>query len=323
MTADERLVCAVDIGGTKIAAAIMRFDGPDEVPAAVYEAEVPTCAAEGGEAVYSRVEAAVCDALAHASGEVVGVGVGSAGVIDPRTGCVVYANQIMPGWGGVELGPRLAAATGLPVAVMGDVHAHALGEARWGAGRGCWSVLCLGIGTGIGGAYVEEGRVMRGFHGAAGHMGHIESAAAAGRSCACGREGHLESVASGTSIGRIFDERYGRVDPARPTVGRDVNDLVAAGDERAIEVVDEAGRALGASLGSLANVLDPEVIVLSGGVIHGSDGWRSPTWHDAILTGYRSQALDPLQDTPIVIGELEGLAPLIGAAENLLDSLSA
>ena len=70
-------------------------------------------------------------------------------------------------------------------------------------------------------------------------------------------------MASGTSIGRIFEERYGRVDPSRPTVGRDVNDLVAAGDERAIGVVHEAGFALGASLGTLANILDPAAIVLS------------------------------------------------------------
>lgn len=321
MASDERYVCSVDIGGTKVAVAIMRYGDADEPPSAVYEAEVPTGAAEGGEAVYGHVEAAVLDALAHAPGEVLGVGVGSAGVIDPRTGCVVYANEIMPGWGGIELGPRLSRSAGLPAAVMGDVHAHALGESRWGAGKGCWSMLCLAIGTGIGGAYVEDGHVMRGFHGAAGHMGHIESVAAAGMPCACGRTGHLEAVASGTSIGRIFDERYGRVDPSRPSVGRDVNDLVAAGDPRAIDVVQDAGRALGASLGSLANILDPEVIVLSGGVIHGKDGWRSPTWHDAILEGYRSQALDPLLGTPIVIGELEGLAPLVGAAENLLDAI--
>lgn len=85
----------------------------------------------------------------------------------------------MPGWSGVQLGPRLREDLGLPVAVVGDVQAHALGEAHWGVGKGKFSVLCLGIGTGIGGAYVENGRVMQGFHGAAGHMGHIECSAAA------------------------------------------------------------------------------------------------------------------------------------------------
>lgn len=321
MATTDRYVCAVDIGGTKIACAIMEFPADGTRPHPVYEAEVPTEAAEGGEAVYGRVEGAVRRALDAFDGNVLGVGIGSAGVVDPKTGAIAYANEIMPGWGGIELGRRLAEALGLPVAVTGDVHAHALGEARWGVGRGHESVLCLGIGTGIGGAFYADGRVMRGFHGAAGHMGHIESTAAAGIACACGRSGHLESVASGTSIGRMFEERYGRVDPSRPTVGRDVNDLVAAGDERAIAVVTEAGHALGASLGSLANILDPEVIVLSGGVIHQGTGWRSETWHCAVAEGYASQALDPLQDTPILIGELEGDAPLIGAAEHLLDTL--
>lgn len=319
---DNRYVCAVDIGGTKIASAVMEYPADGSRPRAVYSAEVPTAAQEGGEAVYARIEAAIREALASdPSREVVGVGVASAGVVDPKTGSIAYANEIMPGWSGIELGPRLRTALDMPVAVVGDVQAHALGEAHWGIGRDRYSVLCLGIGTGIGGAYVEDGRVMRGFHGAAGHMGHIESTAAAGIDCACGRSGHLESVASGTSIGRMFDERFGRVDESRPTVGRDVNDLCLAGDERAVSVIHDAGFALGASLGSLANILDPEVIVLSGGVIHQGPDWRSETWKESVAEGYASQALDPLLDTPILIGELEGEAPLIGAAEHLLSSL--
>ena len=318
---ETRYVCAVDIGGTKIAAAIMACDGR-AVPAAVYEAEVPTCAAEGGEAVYRRVEAAVLTAVTQAPAAVCGVGVGSAGVVDPHTGCLRYANDIMPGWGAIELGPRLQEASGLPVAVLGDVQAHALGEASWGAGRGCESVLCLGVGTGIGGAFVLDGRVVRGFHGAAGHMGHIESGAAAGVACSCGRTGHVESVASGTSIGRIFDERFGRIHPDRPSVGRDVAELLRAGDGRAEEVAAFSGRALGASLGSLANILDPQVIVLSGGVVHGMDGAGGSCWRDAVREGFRSQALDPLLDTPIVPGALGGMAPLVGAAGHLLDSLA-
>lgn len=320
--ADTRYVCSVDIGGTKIAAAIIEYPGTGARPHTVYSAEMPTDAPSGGEAVYGRIEEAIREAIASdPAREVLGVGVAAAGVVDPKTGSIAYANEIMPGWSGIELGPRLREALGIPVAVVGDVQAHALGEAHWGTGRGRYSVLCLGIGTGIGGAYVEDGRVMRGFHGAAGHMGHIECTAASGIPCACGRSGHLESVASGTSIGRMFDERYGRVDESRPSVGRDVNDLCRAGDERGIDVIHDAGFALGASLGSLANILDPEVIVLSGGVIHQGPDWRSETWKTSVAEGYASQALDPLLDTPILIGELEGDAPLIGAAEHLLASL--
>lgn len=101
-----------------------------------------------------------------------------------------------------------------------------------------------------------------------------------------------------------------------------VIDLCCAGDERGIDVIHDAGFALGSSLGSLANILDPEVIVLSGGVIHGKDGWRSVTWRDSIREGFARRALDPLLDTPILIGTLESDAPLIGVTVNLLASLN-
>lgn len=316
-----RYVCSVDIGGTKVASALVRYDGGDARPEVVGNTEVPTEAALGGGHVVSQVEAAIAAMLDAAPATVSGIGIGSAGVVDYRHGRIAYANDIMPGWGGTELGPIVSERFGLPVTVMGDVHAHALGEARWGVGRGCESILCLGIGTGVGGAYVENGHVLRGFHGAAGHLGHIECSAAAGMPCACGRTGHLESIVSGTSIGRAFESLYGRIDPDRPVVGRDVNDLVLAGDERAIKIVHNAGVALGRSLGSLANAFDPELIVLSGGVIHQGTEWRSEAWRTSVAEGYASMALDPLQKTDIVIGRLEGLAPLIGAAEDLLDSL--
>lgn len=137
------------------------------------------------------------------------------------------------------------------------MQAHALGEAHWGVGKGKFSVLCLGIGTGIGGAYVENGRVMQGFHGAAGHMGHIECSAAAGIPCACGRSGHLESVASGTSIVVCTMSVLAASAPQPSSVGRDVNDLCRAGERKATRLIQHAGFALGASLGSLANILDP------------------------------------------------------------------
>lgn len=160
---ENKYVCSVDIGGTKIATAIMEYPADGSVPHPVFEAEVPTEAQEGGEAVFQRIEASIKAALeANPDVEVLGVGIGAAGVVDPKTGAIAYANEIMPGWSGVQLGPRLREDLGLPVAVVGDVQAHALGEAHWGVGKGKFSVLCLGIGTGIGGAYVENGRVMQG-----------------------------------------------------------------------------------------------------------------------------------------------------------------
>lgn len=135
--ADTRYVCSVDIGGTKIASAIMEYPADGSRPHAVYEDEIPTNAPEGGEAVYARIEGAIRKALASdPEREVLGVGVAAAGVVDPKTGSIAYANEIMPGWSGIELGPRLRESLGMPVAVVGDVQAHGLGEAHWGIGRG-------------------------------------------------------------------------------------------------------------------------------------------------------------------------------------------
>ena len=159
---ENKYVCSVDIGGTKIATAIMEYPADGSVPHPVFEAEVPTEAQEGGEAVFQRIEASIKAALeANPDVEVLGVGIGAAGVVDPKTGAIAYANEIMPGWSGVQLGPRLREDLGLPVAVVGDVQAHALGEAHWGVGKGKFSVLCLGIGTGIGGAS-RSGRTFTG-----------------------------------------------------------------------------------------------------------------------------------------------------------------
>lgn len=130
MSLEPRYVCSVDIGGTKIASAILEYPASGGRPQVVYSAEVPTCAQEGGEAVYARIEGAIRAALEEKPElRVLGVGLGSAGVVDPKTGAIAYANAIMPGWSGIELGPRLREALNMPVEVIGDVQAHALGEA--------------------------------------------------------------------------------------------------------------------------------------------------------------------------------------------------
>ena len=103
---ENKYVCSVDIGGTKIATAIMEYPADGGVPHPVFEAEVPTEAQEGGEAVFQRIEASIKAALeANPDVEVLGIGIGAAGVVDPKTGAIAYANEIMPGWSVVQLGP--------------------------------------------------------------------------------------------------------------------------------------------------------------------------------------------------------------------------
>ena len=309
-------VVSVDIGGTKIAYALLTYTAPSEYPTLSCKGEVPTNAQAGGNAVRETIGKVVQDVMATADVTIDGVGIGSAGVVDSVTGDIVSANDIMPGWGGQKLGAYIHEVTGLPVTVMGDVHAHALGEARWGAGKGQSSCLVAGIGTGLGGAFVDQGVVAAGAHGVAGHIGHIMHPEAVGITCACGRDGHLESIASGSGIiagyKKLCPERCGEgVD------GRVISERAHAGEYEACEVIERAGRSLGESLGSLANTLDPAVIILSGSVVK-----AGPLWEKALHAGYESQALDPVLDCPIVEGSLGSEAPLVGAAENLLDKIT-
>ena len=128
------------------------------------------------------------------------LGIGAAGVIDPATGTVVSATDSLPGWAGTDLVSELSARTGLAVRAVNDVHAHALGESVAGASRGSASSLLVAAGTGIGGGFITDGHLLTGRNSAAGHIGHVPSAAAAGLDCPCGGTGHVEAIASGPAI---------------------------------------------------------------------------------------------------------------------------
>ena len=311
--AETKHVVAVDIGGTKIAAGVVTLGG--EAPVVEAVEKVPTAAMEGGRAVLARVLEAIRGALARAEGEVAGVGISSAGVIDPRTGDVTFANDLMPGWGGTVLGAAVTKEFGLPCRVLNDVHAHALGEARWGGGRDAQSCLVVAVGTGIGGAFVERGQIMLGAHDEAGHIGHICCPAAAGVPCSCGATGHLEPVAAGPGIIDEYVRLGGDATQAdgTPMDGAEIDRRAAAGDEAAKAAEARAGHALGEVLGSMCNMLDPTCVILSGSVAQ-----CGPNWSGAMRESFLGQAMPPVQKTPVVDGELGGNAPLIGAAENLV-----
>ncbi len=313
-------VIAVDIGGTKIAAALVRYESDDCAPVITRRAQRATDARDGGDAVLVRVIDVVRELAdaAHDLGEApVGVGIAAAGCISPDDGSVFYANSIMPGWSGQPLAAAVRKASGLPVAAMGDVHGHALGETRWGGAKGLSSCLFVAAGTGMGGAYVVDGKVMRGAHGAAGHIGHILHPAASGFTCACGADGHVESVTSGTGIGALY-QGVAMTDAAFDAAvdGAEVSRRAQAGEEKARAVLREAGSALGGAIASMVNILDPAAIVLTGTVTRAGSIWR-----EALEEAYHSQAMVPMRDTPLLEAMLGGDAPLIGAAENLLDTL--
>ena len=309
-------VIGIDLGGTKIASALIRYE-QDAAPAVIERAETPTLAREGGDAVLARIVKA-CQEMAALSAETpVGVGIAAAGCIDPDDGSVAFANGLMPNWTGQPLCAAVSEACGVPAAALGDVQGHALGEARWGAARELSSCLLVAAGTGIGGAYVVEGKVLRGAHGAAGHIGHTLHHRAAAFPCACGAEAHMESITSGTGIGALYQgvpATSADFDPALD--GAEVSRRAEAGEEHALEVLRQSGFAMGQACGSWANMLDPAAIILTGTVAKAGAVWRQ-----ALQEGFEEQALVPLHSIPFIPAELGADAPLIGAAEHLLDSL--
>ncbi|MDO4443721.1 MAG: ROK family protein [Slackia sp.] len=300
-------VIAVDVGGTKIACALVRYECVEKAPVIVEKRSVPTHAREGGEAVLDRIVQAVraMKAFALESDEALaGIGVGTAGRVDARDGSIAYANEIMPGWTGRPVAARLRDEFGMPVAVLGDVQSHALGEARWGAARGAQTCIVMAPGTGLGGGLIVGGRIVRGAHGFAGEIGATPNTLAAG-------DGNLESVASGSGIEARYEAKTGT-----HLSGAEISAWANEGDPAAREAIENAGRALGIALAGWANMLDPEMAVVSGSVVK-----AGPIWRDALQKAYIEHAPAVLGGLRIVDASLGDAAPLIGAAENLLDSL--
>ncbi|MFE1318410.1 ROK family protein [Kitasatospora phosalacinea] len=291
------VVAGVDIGGTKTSAALV---GPDGTAGPVVT--VPTPAAEGPDAVL----AAVAGAVRALGGDPVAVGVGSAGVIDPVRGCVVSATDAMPGWAGTELRTRLRELLGVPVAVDNDVHAHALGEAWTGAARGARCVLLVAVGTGVGGSLLIDGRVHHGARQVAGHLGHLAVPDATGLPCTCGGTGHVEAVAAGPALHTAYRRAGGT--PDAPDL-RAVAALAAQGDPLAADVLATGARALGRALGGLANVLDPDLLLIGGGVAH-----CGPAWWNPLRAAFTAELLPPLAHLPLTPCALGPTAAIIGAA---------
>ncbi|WP_051479236.1 ROK family protein [Arthrobacter sp. H5] len=287
----------VDIGGTKTIAALIQ--GGDPGPSH----ELPTPASDGADAVLaSAVELALAAAGDH---RIDHVGVGAAGVIDHSTGRVLSATTALPGWQGTDVQAAFKAAfPNASVQVVNDVQAFTLAEWLYGAGRGASTVLGVTAGTGIGGALIIGGTIHCGATYAAGHIGHVLIPGAEGRLCPCGKYGHLEAVASGTAM----TERYRELGRAAETL-RDVAHAASTGDVAAHAVLDQGADALGAGLGSIANVLDPDVIVLGGGVAR-----LGARWLERVRTAANAVTIPAIGQLRIEESMLGNAAVAVGAS---------
>lgn len=290
------LVAGADIGGTKIAAGLVDADGT-----LLRKNVRPTPAADGPRAVVD----AVGEAVAALGAPVAALGVGSAGVIDSGTGAVVSATDALPGWAGTDLRGALAERLGVQVAVVNDVHAHALGESGYGAAAGLDDVLFVAVGTGVGASMLIGGAVRHGAHSVAGHIGHVPVPGAAGLPCPCGGTGHAEGAASGPALLAEYRRRAG----GTPSDLAEMAARAAQGEQTATGVLIDGATALGQAIGGAANIVDPEIVLVGGGVSE-----CGPTWWEALRSAFTAELLPPLAGLDLSAGRLGSDAALYGAA---------
>jgi glucokinase len=300
-------VVGVDIGGTKVAAALI--DGTGDI---VRRVEEPTPA--GADAVLDTVAALVADLAAASPGAPGAVGVGAPGVVDLRDGSIASATDILPGWAGTAVRAGLELRTGLPIAVDNDVRAMARGELAAGAARGLRDVLFLSIGTGIGGALVRDGRLVRGPHATACAFAHLLVPAEGAIRCGCGRVDHLEAVASGPAIAASYAAQAGvPLVPLEVVAGR-----MRAGDAVARAVLNSAATLLGRAIAGLLAAVDAEAVVVGGGVAQLGSVLLTP-----LTDALHAEALPSLRGVQVQLAQLATAAPLIGAALLARDLLAS
>jgi glucokinase len=240
----------VDIGGTKTAIGLFK-DGVLE-----QKQEIKTDAKLGGEHVLSRIIEVI---MPYVDDDLKGIGVGAAGQIN-RAGEVMSSTDTFTNWKGVNVKQIISRATSSRVEVVNDVQAMGLGELHFGAGKNVRDFICIALGTGVGGAIIADGGLIRGHLGAAGEFGHMRIYAD-GRTCPCGNKGCLEAHVSGVALELRYKEMFGANDK-----GLFIFQKARNRDAKALEIVNQYLDDLTEGLTSLIHIFNPEKIVIGGGV---------------------------------------------------------
>jgi len=291
---DARRVIGVDVGGTKVLAAVVARDGSIE---ARHERKTVLSSED---ALLGTLDEAV-DEL-RAGHDVAAIGLGLPSQIDQRSGRALASVNVP--LQDVEVRERMRRRHGLPVAIDNDANAATIGEWHVGAARGARNVVMLTLGTGIGGGLILDGKPFRGATGRGAELGHIV-VRHDGSVCGCGGRGHLEALASGLAADRAARTLYGE----RAT-GHELVDKGQAGEPEAVEALAEIGRCLGAGIAGLMNAFEPEIVVIGGGFARAGDLLLGPA-REVVSR----EALASLRDlAPIVVAELGTDAGVIGAA---------
>ncbi|MDX1395432.1 MAG: ROK family protein [Gemmatimonadota bacterium] len=317
---DGRYIVGVDLGGTSINVGAVPFGGGTVLGMR----SLPTEAHNGAKFVVDRMVGMIRDVIHDAKHEgeladesFLGIGLGSPGPLDRASGTVIETPNL--GWRNFPLRDLIANATGLDAELDNDANAATLGEWWQGAGKGVRSLVGVTLGTGIGGGLILDGEVYHGVSDAAAEIGHM-TIDSTGRKCNCGNYGCLEAYASGPAIASRAVEGLasGDVSVLPDLVGGDlskitaetVSEAIVMGDPYATDVMRETAKFLGTGVANLINLLNPEMIVIAGGVTRAGDHLFEPLQAEVRRRAFRKAA----ESCRIVSAELGDMAGVIGAA---------
>jgi len=318
----DRLVLGIDLGATKVVSALIAPDGSIE---RMGGRELH--ANDGPDGVIRTLLQSIQPCLDRTeSRSVSAVGVAVAAQVDPETGTVIHAPNLV--WRNVPLARRVSdALSGIPVVVLNDARAATLAEWRLGAGRGTNDLFCMILGTGVGGSAVVGGRLLEGGSHALGEVGHL-TIVAGGRKCHCPNSGCLEAYAGGWAVAARAQEAaasdphsasamVSRAGSAEKISARTVFEAAKEGDPLATRIVRETEDYLADGAVSIANAFNPSVFVLGGGMVA---GW--PKFASAIQEAIRTRCQPPAAQAKVVLAKFGENAPLVGAAEAARRSLA-
>ena len=306
----------IDVGGTNVKIALV--DGEGKI---IYSNSVPTYAQMGYEYTVNNIKQAIRDLMKETNTdakEIEGIGFDFPGQVDYKTGVVKLAPNI-PGWINVPIAQMIDEEFNIPTRIDNDVRCAALGELKFGAGKGCENFVCITVGTGIGSGLVINGQLVRGAANAAGEIGHIKLQMNGGPICGCGDTGCLEAFASGPSIVAMAQEylKGGKSTKFREMAGADgeitpyiVAKAAEAGDPVAKRIFEIVGTYIGMGLVSVINLLNPEKVIIGGGVAAAGDLLLDP-----IRKTIKERAMVVAGNSvEIVPAELGNSAGVIGAS---------
>lgn len=297
----------IDVGGTTCKMGLFNEKG-----ILIEKWEIPTNKENNGENVLSDIARAVedkCKILQINKKDVLGVGIGVPG---PVTEDGVVNKLVNIGWGRKEIVKELEELLKLPVKAGNDANVAALGELLHGSGSGKKNLVMVTLGTGVGGGVIVDGKILPGANGASGEIGHIKVKDEETIKCGCGKNGCLEQYVSATGIVRMASEmlRTTKMETKlaeENLTAKDVFDAAKQNDMLALEVVENVGKILGKALANITAILNPEVIVIGGGVCK-----AGKILIDVVRKYYKEYAFHACEETEIVLAKLGNDAGMYG-----------